>query len=158
MSVLETLSHKLTVQGAAIQRGSGGQPELTPSDLAGMLAGLERGPVALAYAKLVGDVQAERQVYAILHVLASDKSRLDGWDVPKGSERVGLLAKMVRDDLILTRPLLKERPASQWLGISRRQWRQVWQARHQWLLSVGLDWECDLRRKLGRELYGGSDQ
>lgn len=158
MSVLETLSHKLALQCAAMQRGSGGRPELTPSDLAGMLAGLERGPVALAYAKLVGDVGAERQVYAILHVLASDWSRREEWDVPRGSERVGLLARLVRDDLILARPLLSERAASRWLGISRRQWREVWQGRHHRLLSVGLDWECDLRRKLGREMYGGREQ
>lgn len=158
MNVLETLSHKLALQCAAMQRGSGGRPELTPSDLAGMLAGLERGPVALAYAKLAGDESAARQVYAILHVLASDWSRREAWEVPKGSERVGLLARLVRDDLILTRESLSERSASRWLGVSRRQWREVWQARHYRLLQVGLEWECDVRRKLGRELYGGSDQ
>jgi len=158
VSVLETLSHKLAVQAAGLQLGSGGRPELSSSDLAGMLAGVSRGAEALGYAKLAGDPAEARKLYAILHVLASDWARLERWPVPRGSEQVGRLARLVRDDLILTRALLGERASARALGISRRAWREVWRHRHSRLLAMGTDWECELRHKLSREIYGGRDQ
>lgn len=158
MCVLELVSAKLAAHAACLQRGSRAAGALSPSDLAAMMSGLGRGPVALAYAKLAGDDEAARTVYAILHVLASDWARLEGWTVPRGSEQVGRLARMVRDDLILPRPMLSERASAEKLGISRRQWVQVWRDRHYRLLAVGLEWECELRRKLSREVYGGRDQ
>lgn len=158
MCVLELVSAKLALHAACLQRGSRAAGALSPSDLAAMLAGLGRGPVALCYAKLAGDGSAARTVYAILHVMASDWSRREAWEVPRGSEQVGHLARMVRDDLILPRPMLSERASAEKIGISRRQWRQVWQDRHSRLLNVGLDWECELRRKLSREVYGGREQ
>ncbi len=153
MCVLETLSHKLSVQSVGVQVGSGGRPEVTTSDFAAMMAGLPPGPVTLGYAKYVGDEQAARRLYAMLHVLASDWARREGWEVPKGSEQVGRLARKVRDDLIASRGMLSEREAAAWLKVSRRKWREVWQARYHRLLSVGQDWEGDLRRKLSREYY-----
>lgn len=153
MSVLELLSRKLSVQGASVQRGSGGVPVLTPGDVAGMLAGLARGPVALAYAKLAGDERAGHEVYAILHVLASDWSRIERWQVPRGSGQVGQLARLVRDDLLLSRALLGERAAAQFVGVSRHAWRAVWRERHGRLLAVAVGWECDVVERLRRELY-----
>lgn len=152
MSILEALSHKLACHGAGMLAGGRGKPELTASDVAAMLAGLGRGPVALAYAKLAGDVGAAREVYAILHVTASDWSRLEQWQVPAGSERVGKLARLVRDDLILPRPLLGGRKAAGLMGITQWGWRVEWKSRHARLLAVGMDWECDLERRLRQEL------
>jgi hypothetical protein len=119
-----------------------------------MLAGLPDAAIWLAYAKLTGDVQAARALYARLHVLASEWSRREGWEVPRGSEQVGKLAKLVRDDLVLPRERLSERAASEWIGVSRRQWRQAWMGRHARLLSIGVGWEGEVRRKLMFELYG----
>lgn len=158
MCVLETLSHKLSIQSASFQAGSRGKPEMTACDLAGMLAGLDRGPIALAYAKLVADENASRMLYAILHRIASEWSLYEDWKVPKGSERVGNLAKLVRDDLVLTRPMLSGRSSALWVGVSEKSWRNTWRDRHGRLLDVGLTWECELRRKLKREIYGGEDQ
>lgn len=158
MCVLETLSHKLSIQSACLQSGSRGKPEMTACDLAGMLAGLDRGPVALAYAKLVADESASRMVYAILHRTASEWAMLEEWKVPRGSERVGNLARLVRDDLVMTRPMLSGRAAAIWVGVSEKAWRNTWRDRHGRLLDVGLAWECELRRKLKREIYGGEDQ
>lgn len=155
MCVLELVGHKLAVHGAGLQAGSGGQPDVTPAELAGMLAGLERGPVAMAYAKFALDAGAARTVYALLHVIASNWSRHEKWDVPRGSGRVGKLARMVRDDLILTRPILSGRQAGALLGISESAWRQTWRARHGRLWDVGMEWEWALQKKLVRELYWG---
>ena len=154
MCVLETVAHKLSVQGHGWQRGSGVGPEISSAELAGMLAGLPEPAVWLAYARLTEDAAAGRALYARLHVMASEWSHRDGWAVPRGSERVGKLARLVRDDLVLPRPLLSERAASEWIGVSRRQWRQAWQGRHAALLAVGMNWEWALRRKLSRELWG----
>lgn len=158
MCVLETLSHKLSVQSASMQAGSKGKPEITACDLAGMLAGLDRGPVSLAYAKLVADEGAARMVYAILHRTVAEWALIEEWKVPRGSERLGNLARMVRDDLVLTRPMLSGRSAAKWIGVSEKAWRNTWKDRHGRLLDIGLAWECELRRKLKREIYGSDDQ
>ena len=158
MCVLETLSHKLSVQACGFEARSRGGEALSPAELAGMLAGLPRPVVALAYAKLVGDEQAARMLYACLHVRAADRARAESWSVPRGSERLGKLARLVRDDLLLPRPLLSGRASARWIGVDEADWRRQWKVRHAWLLAVGTGWEADLRRKLGRELYGGGDQ
>lgn len=161
MCVLETVSHKLAVQGGGFERGGrGGRPELSPSDLAGMLAGLPAGAVQLAYAKLVHDPQAQRLLYAALHREAADLARAERWEVPRGSRWLYRLALLVRDDLLLPRPPLGRERAAAWMSteaapMSERQWRQAWSGHRASLLEVGLDWECRLRRKLGREIYGG---
>ena len=78
---------------------------------AGITVALVMIPQALAYAKLAGDEQAARLLYACLHVLASDWSRCEGWDVPRGSGRVGALAKLVQADVLVpAAPPLPPRP------------------------------------------------
>lgn len=158
MCVLETLSHKLSVQACGFEVRSRGGEALSPAELAGMLAGLPRPVVALAYAKLAGDEQAARMLYACLHVMASDWSRCEGWDVPRGSGRVGALAKLVQADMLVPaarRGPVSERQGAAALGISRRAWREAWRGRYARLLTRATAWEYELRRKLGRELYGG---
>lgn len=160
MCVLETVSHKLAVQAGGLQRGgSGGRPELSPSDLAAMLSGLPAGAVQLAYAKLAHDPAAARLLYAALHREAADLARAERWEVPRGSHWLRRLALLVRDDLLLPRAALGRAQAAAWMSevlpMSERQWRQAWSGHHARLLNVGLDWECQLRRQLGRQIYGG---
>lgn len=160
MCVLETVSHKLAVQGGGFERGGGrGRTELSPSDLAAMLAGLPAGAVQLAYAKLAHDPGAARLLYAALHREAADLARERRWDVPRGSHWLRRLALLVRDDLLLPRAALGRAQAAAWMSevvpMSEWLWRRVWSAHHATLLNVGLDWECQLRRQLGRQIYGG---
>jgi len=159
MCVFELLSHKLAVGAQALQRGTGGRPELSPSDLAAMMAGLPSGAIALGYAKLAGDATAEKDLYAALHVQAAYLARRGQWEIPRGSQWLYLLALMVRDDLILPRPMLGRTAAAAWMSVyvpmSERQWRAVWKDRHAALHDVGLGWECALRHQLGRQVYGG---
>lgn len=157
MCVLETVAHKLAVHGAGLQAGGAGRPELSPCDVAGMLAGLGPGPVALAYAKFTLDDQAGRQLYAVLHVELAGMAARERWEIPRGSRWLEYLARMARDDLVLPRPLMSERAAAAWMSahapLSRRAWRETWRPRHGRLLELGAVWEWELRRKLGRELH-----
>lgn len=159
MCVLETVSHKLAVQGGGFELGgSGGRPELSASDLAAMLAGLPAGAVQLAYAKLAHDPAAARLLYAALHREAADLARDRRWEVPRGSHWLRRLALLVRDDVLLPRPPLGRAQAAAWMSevmpMSERRWRAEWTWHHAELLHVGLDWECQLRRQLGRQIYG----
>lgn len=159
MSVLELLSHKLTVQPAGLLSGGGGGVRaLEAGEVAAMLAGLEPGPVALAYCKFVeGEAKAAdwRRLGVLLHLTASDMSRAQGWDdVPRGSCRVETLAHVVREDLVFARERTSERAGAQRLGVSRWKWRTVWQYRYAGVLAVGVDWEWQVVERLRRELRG----
>lgn len=157
MSILELITRKLTPKVAGYQAGTGGEPEYIREELAGMLAGLPSGAQHLAWAKFAGDPQAARRLYAALHIVAADWARQEQWEIKRGSAWLYLLALMVRDDLIMTRPLMGRKQAARWMSqeeaITEWQWRGVWKDRHHRLLDVGLEWEWMVARKLGKEIY-----
>lgn len=149
---LEIITRKLSPKLSSFQAGVGGKPEISQTDLAAMLAGIPQGASELAYAALLQDPVARRRLYARMHLIACDWAIAEAWVLPKSSERLRRLAMMVVEDLCDAKELRSERVSAAYLGITRCCWRCYWKDRHYRLLSVGIDWEGDLRRKIGREM------
>ena len=154
--IVEALN-ALSPHGPSISSpGRGGRgPRFTPGEVAAMLSGVERPAVCLAFARYVMDPQAHDELAAWLRVEALQARKRQGWDIDPGDRKLSLLAVLVRDDLVSSRPTPSRRKGASVLGVSERAWRQVWADRYATLLNVGHGWHSALTYALARQLRGG---
>lgn len=154
--IVEALN-ALSPHGPSISSpGRGRQgPRFTPGEVAAMLAGVDRPVTCLAYAKYALCPQANDELAAWLRVEALRERKRKGWDIDPGDRKLSVLAVLVRDDLVLSRPTPSRRKGACVLGVSERAWRQVWQDRHAMLLNIGHGWHSALTYALARQLRGG---
>lgn len=152
MEALNCLSPRCNLSGTP---GRGQGPRFTAGEVAAMLSGLPRPVVCLAFGKYAVDQAASDELAAWLRVEALNARRRQGWgDTQPDDRRWSLLAVMVRDDLVLSRPSPGRAQRAQALGVSERQWRAVWSDRHAYLVNVGHGWHTALVFALLRQLRG----
>ncbi len=143
----------LTVRSGCRERlARGGAPTYTAGEIAGMLRGLPRTHIALAYARYALDPGACEELAQWLRIEAIEESKRHGWGISPSDVHLTHLAALVRDEVIFDHVRYSGRGRAKRLHLSDRAWRDHWADRHAVLLRRVQGWQWEIRAKLGREL------
>jgi predicted metal-binding protein len=80
--------------------GGGSSERLSRSELAGLLAGLDKAEMNLALAKYACDLDAERMLIAQVRVWAAGVALRDGWKIVRGRPVVANMAALAVFDVV----------------------------------------------------------
>lgn len=154
MSV-ESVVRRLSVPAAGFEVRGRGHGGLTQAEMAGALAGCRDEVVWFFYAKYLGDVDAGRRLYAWQHLRLSDRSRVEGWKVERGSEACGRLARTVVAFALLSGAVPSMREKAEFFGCAVSNWSRTWEDRYATALGEVLDLDWLASRAVRRNLFIG---
>ncbi len=134
---------KLTAKGASLE-GLGGGGGITPEDVAGLLAGSDRGPYLALLTKYAADDSARRQLQKLIESLATTGQGRQAPDI----RSIGHLVVAQ----YLAREPISGRKRARYLGIPKTTYFSHWHIRINQLEDTLQQWEAEgfahLRRKL----------
>lgn len=152
--ICELLNGLSVRSGCRMRLSRGGAPAYSAGEIAGMLRGLPRTHIALAYARYVLDPGACEELQQWLRIEAIEEAKRQGLSITASDEHLSHLAALVRDEAIFDQVGYTGRGRAKRLGVSDRAWRERWSGLHAILLRRVQAWQSDIRLKLARELGG----
>lgn len=153
--ILELLNALSPRSSSRVRVSRGGAPTYGAAEIAGMLRGLPRTHIALAYARYALDPGACEELVQWLRIEAIQEAKRQRLGITPRDEHLTLLAALVRDEAIFDLVRYSGRGRAKRLGVSDRAWRERWSDLHAVLLRRVQVWQSDIRLKLVRELGGG---
>lgn len=159
---------------------SGASDQLSRSELAGLLSGLDRTAMNLALAKYAGDLGAERMLIANIRVWAAGIAVRESWKIVKGRPCVANMAALAVFDVVRHnrccrcsgrgvmsnrvctgcngsgyRPLTGRKLAEA-IGIDEATYRKQWRVRYEYCLDYvqNIDSEVNRAVSLSDRKYG----
>lgn len=139
-------------------------------EIAGLLSGLNEIQTALVYAKHVGDLSAERKLWAFVYQWAAGKALREQWQVMRGRQTIANMCylavfEVVRPNrcrackgsgIIKAKPcsccngsgthVLSGRTIAQAIGIDESNYRRTWEARYKCVYDYVRNIDCDVNR------------
>ena len=137
-----------------VRLASGNRPKYNSAEIAGMLRGLPRTHIALAYARYALDPGACEELQQWLRIEAIEEAKRQGLGITPRDEHLSSMAALVRDEAIFDQVRYSGRGRAKRLRVSDRAWRERWSGLHAVLLRRVQAWQSDIRLKLARELGG----
>lgn len=129
-------------------------PELTRSEIAGMLAGLSRPAELLAWAKYMQDEASLRNFKFFMIQFTAGIAVDQGWKIKKGKPCVYRLGELVATELVndgIRQKSMSESEKAQYVGVSKSCWSEIWQQRRNELFYSGQGFEFEIRAKLNKQ-------
>lgn len=177
MSIYERLS-ALAPKTQTLDILSGGSGDLTRTEIAGLLSGLDRGPAMLAWHAFADGPRQDAEIALFMALM--DEASKRGWDIPKGKEIHRKIADMVLaiylhppkcpschgrgEDYFSSPPTacsnckgsgnwpMTTKARAQMLGVSEREYRKKWAERERVCAAILSEWLGEIWRKVAEKL------
>lgn len=139
-------------------------------EIAGLLSGLNAIQTALTYAKHVGDLSAERKLWAMVYEWVVGKALRDGWQVVRGRPTLANMSYLAVFEVVRPNRCpkcngcgivkakacqgcngsgykpLSNRTIAKAIGVDESNYRRVWCGRYQSVYEYVRDIDCDVNR------------
>lgn len=184
MASVETLALLCggVVRFGSVRGAAAGEGQLSRSELAGLMAGLNREQMLFAMAKYCGDEQSLRELWAHVYSYAAGLAGKQGWKIIKGKPIVSEMSRMAVYEVVSPGRCVKcrgtgllvnractscsgtgfkrvsGRKLADCAGVDERQWRTCWKDRYELIVKYMQGLESAVNITVRRADYRRDDE